>query len=113
MEAHVADFTVKVAASLRLPKICSIWSTQITLLSIRTQDFVGTRISIRRMRLYNPTTTVEWLARGLHARSQKLPPGNEAPHYLIRDRDRAYGATFSRRLRAMGIPQKILGSPSR
>ena len=33
-------------------------------------------------------------------------PWNEAPHYLIRDRDRIYGTIARRRLRAMGIRDK-------
>jgi transposase InsO family protein len=31
---------------------------------------------------------------------------DEAPHYLIRDRDRIYGSIVTRRLRAMGIRDK-------
>jgi hypothetical protein len=31
---------------------------------------------------------------------------DEAPHYLIRDRDRIYGSVVTRRLRAMGIRGK-------
>jgi transposase InsO family protein len=40
-------------------------------------------------------------------------PWAEAPRYLIRDRDRAYGAAVTRRLRAMGILDKPIaaGSP--
>ena len=40
-------------------------------------------------------------------------PCDEAPRYLIRDRDRAYGAAFTHRLRAMGIRDKPIapGSP--
>ena len=33
-------------------------------------------------------------------------PWNEAPRYMIRDRDRIYGAVVTRRLRAMGIRDK-------
>jgi hypothetical protein len=33
-------------------------------------------------------------------------PWDEAPHYLIRDRDRIYGGVVTRRLRAMGIRDK-------
>src|SRR5260370_3105658 len=33
-------------------------------------------------------------------------PWDEAPHYLIRDRDRIYGNVVTRRLRAMGIRDK-------
>ena len=39
----------------------------------------------------------------------------EAPRYLIRDRDRVYGAAVTHRLRAMGIRDKPIapGSPGR
>ena len=53
--------------------------------SIRTHDFVGTRINFRRMRLYSPTTAVEWLARQITESFSR----NEVPRYLIRDRDRS------------------------
>ena len=66
--------------------------------------FVGTRINIKCMQFYSLTTTVEWLAR----QAKEAFPWKEAPRYLIRDRNRAYGAAFTRRLRAMGIPAKIL-----
>jgi transposase InsO family protein len=33
-------------------------------------------------------------------------PWDEAPHYLIRDRDRIYGSVVTRQLRAMGIRDK-------
>ncbi len=33
-------------------------------------------------------------------------PWDEAPHYLIRDRDRNYGSIVTRRLRAMGLRDK-------
>ena len=38
---------------------------------------------------------------------------DEAPRYLIRDRDAVYGAVVTRRLRAMGIRDKPIsaGSP--
>jgi transposase InsO family protein len=49
----------------------------------------------------NVTThpTAEWVARQI----TEAFPWNEAPRYLIRDRDRVYGAVVRRRLRAMGI----------
>jgi Integrase core domain len=55
----------------------------------------------------NPTA--EWLARQI----TEAFPWNEAPRYLIRDRDHAYGVTVIRRLRAMGIRDKPIapGSP--
>jgi transposase InsO family protein len=55
----------------------------------------------------NPTA--EWIARQI----TEAFPWNEAPRYLIRDRDQAYGAAVTRRLRAMGIRDKPIapGSP--
>src|SRR5437660_5173585 len=46
--------------------------------------------------------TAEWVARQL----TEAFPWDEAPHYLIRDRDRIYGSVVTRRLRAMGIRDK-------
>jgi transposase InsO family protein len=56
-----------------------------------------------------PNPTAEWLARQI----TEAFPWNEAPRYLIRDRDQAYGAAVTRRLRAMGIRDKPIapGSP--
>jgi hypothetical protein len=55
----------------------------------------------------NPTA--EWIAR----QCTEAFPWNEAPRYLIRDRDRIYGPAVTRRLRAMGIRDKPIaaGSP--
>jgi integrase-like protein len=46
--------------------------------------------------------TAEWVARQI----TEAFPWNEAPGYMIRDRDRIYGAVVTRRLRAMGIRDK-------
>jgi hypothetical protein len=48
----------------------------------------------------NPTA--EWIARQI----TEALPWNNAPKYLIRDRDQIYGAVVTRRLRAMGIRDK-------
>jgi transposase InsO family protein len=48
----------------------------------------------------NPTA--EWVARQI----TEAFPWDEAPHFLIRDRDRIYGSVVTRRLRAMGIRDK-------
>ncbi len=48
----------------------------------------------------NPTA--EWVA---HQITEAFP-WDEAPRYLIRDRDRIYGSVVTRRLRAMGIRDK-------
>ena len=55
----------------------------------------------------NPTA--EWIARQL----TEAFPWNEAPRYLVRDRDQVYGTVVIRRLRAMGIRDKPIapGSP--
>ena len=55
----------------------------------------------------NPTA--EWIARQI----TEAFPWNEAPRYLIRDQDQAYGVAVTRRLRAMGIRDKPIapGSP--
>ena len=55
----------------------------------------------------NPTA--EWVARQI----TEAFPWNEAPRYLIRDRDRVYGDVVKHRLRVMGIRDKPIaaGSP--
>src|SRR6202035_2388597 len=52
--------------------------------------------------------TAEWVARQI----TEAFPWNEAPPYLIRDRDRIYGAIVTRRLRAMGIRDKPIAPAS-
>jgi len=56
-----------------------------------------------------PHPTAEWIARQI----TESFPWNEAPRYLIRDRDQVYGAVATRRLRTMGIRDKPIapGSP--
>src|SRR6266567_4913979 len=53
--------------------------------------------------------TAEWIARQI----TEAFPWAEAPRYLIRDRDRVYGAAVTHRLGAMGIRDKPIapGSP--
>src|SRR5467141_1947458 len=57
-----------------------------------------------------PHPTAEWIARQI----TEAFPWNEAPRYLIRDRDQVYGAAATGRLRTMGIRDKPIapGSPS-
>lgn len=38
-------------------------------------------------------------------------PRDSAPKYLIRDNDRAFGGVFKARVRAMGIRERLVGSP--
>src|SRR5437899_5174430 len=52
--------------------------------------------------------TAEWIARQI----TEAFPWSEAPRYLIRDRDRAYGAAVTRRLGAMGIRDRPVAPSS-
>ena len=52
--------------------------------------------------------TAEWIARQV----TEAFPWNEAPRYLIRDRDRIFGAVVARRLRSMGIRDKPIAPAS-
>ena len=63
--------------------------------------FVIVRLDRRDLVWINVTTnpTAEWVARQI----TEAFPWNEATRYMIRDRDRIYGAVVTRRLRAMGI----------
>jgi transposase InsO family protein len=63
--------------------------------------FVIVRLDRRDLVWINVTAnpTAEWVARQI----TEAFPWDEAPHYLIRDRDRIYGSVVTRRLRAMGI----------
>ena len=63
--------------------------------------FVIVRLDRRDLVWINVTATptAEWIARQI----TEAFPWNEAPRYLIRDRDRIYGSVVTRRLRAMGI----------
>jgi transposase InsO family protein len=66
--------------------------------------FVIVRLDRRDLIWLNVTKnpTAEWIVRQL----TEAFPWNEAPRYLIRDRDRIYGAIVTSRLRAMGIRDK-------
>jgi transposase InsO family protein len=66
--------------------------------------FVIVRLDRRELVWINVTRnpTAEWVARQI----TEAFPWNEAPRYMIRDRDRIYGAVVTRRLRAMGIRDK-------
>jgi hypothetical protein len=63
--------------------------------------FVIVHLDRRNLVWINVTTnpTAEWVARQM----TQAFPWDDAPKYLIRDRDRIYGAVVTRRLRAMGI----------
>jgi transposase InsO family protein len=73
--------------------------------------FIIVRLARRELVWVNVTAhpTAEWIARQI----TEAFPWNEAPPYLIRDRDRLYGSVVRRRLRAMGIRDRPIsaGSP--
>src|SRR6202045_3988714 len=66
--------------------------------------FVIVRLDRRGLVWINVTTdpTAEWIARQI----TEAFPWDGAPRYMVRDRDRIYGAIVTRRLRAMGIRDK-------
>ena len=72
--------------------------------------FVIVRLDRRKLVWINVTAhpTAEWVARQI----AEAFPWNEAPRYMIRDRDRIYGAVVTRRLRAMGIRDKPIAPAS-
>src|SRR6202035_2973671 len=72
--------------------------------------FLIVRIDRRELIWINVTTnpTAEWIARQI----TEAFPWDGAPGYMIRDRDRIYGAVVTRRLRAMGIRDKPIAPAS-
>ncbi len=72
--------------------------------------FVIIRLGRRELIWINVTAdpAAEWVARQI----TEACPWNEAPRYMVRDRDRIYGAVVTRRLRAMGIRDKPIAPTS-
>jgi transposase InsO family protein len=72
--------------------------------------FVIVRLGRRDLVWINVTArpTAEWVARQI----TEAFPWNDAPRYMIRDRDCIYGAVVTRRLRAMGIRDKPIAPAS-
>src|SRR6266849_2212850 len=72
--------------------------------------FVIVRLDRRDLVWFNGTAhpTAEWVARQM----TEAFPWDEAPRYMIRDRDCIYGAVVTRRLRAMGIRDKPIAPAS-
>ena len=70
----------------------------------RSLGFVIVRLDRRDLVWINVTAnpTAEWVARQI----TEAFPWDEAPRYLIRDRDRIYGSVVTRRLRTMGSRDK-------
>jgi transposase InsO family protein len=76
----------------------------------RLYGFVIVRLDRRDLVWINVTTnpTAEWIARQI----TEALPWDGAPRYMIRDRNRIYGAIVTRRLRAMGIRDKPIAPAS-
>src|SRR6202045_1788086 len=72
--------------------------------------FVVVRLDRRDLVWINVTRnpTAEWVARQI----TEAFPWDDAPKYLLRDRDQIYGAVVTRRLRAMGIRDKPIAAAS-
>jgi transposase InsO family protein len=72
--------------------------------------FIIIRLDRRDLVWIDVTTnpTAEWIARQI----TEAFPWNEAPLYLIRDRDRIYGTIVTRRLHAMGIRDQPIAPAS-
>jgi len=90
----------------------SIWSIIVPTIGFNLlYVLVIVRLARRDLVWINVTShpTAEWIARQI----TEAFPWNEAPRYLIRDRDRVYGGAVMHRLRAMGIRDKPIapGSP--
>src|SRR5579864_6841746 len=68
------------------------------------------RVGRRRLVWTNVTAnpTAEWIARQI----TEAFPWDQTPRYLIRDRDRAYGAVVTQRLQAMGIRDRPIAPRS-
>ena len=72
--------------------------------------FIIIRLNRRDLVWINVTTnpTAEWIV----CQITEAFPWNEAPRYLVRDRDQIYGTFVPRRLRAMGIRDKPIAPAS-
>ena len=71
--------------------------------------FVIVRLDRRDLVWINVTAnpTADWIARQM----TEAFPWDDAPKYLIRDRDRIYGAVVTRRLRAMASGTSLPRQP--
>src|ERR1700736_4093099 len=72
--------------------------------------FIIVRLTRRDLVWINvtPHPAADWIARQI----TEAFPWNDAPRYLIRDRDQVYGAAVRHRLRAMGIRDKPIAPRS-
>src|SRR5262245_9199859 len=92
-------------------RISAPWTCSSTVRFDLLYVLVIVRLERRALVWINVTANpiAEWIA---HQVTEAFP-WNEAPRYLIRDRNGVYGAAVTRRLRAMGIRDKPIapGSP--
>jgi len=72
--------------------------------------FIIVRLDRRHLVWIAVTTnpTAEWVARQI----TEAFPWDEAPRYMVRDRDQIYGAIVTRRLQAMGIRDRPIAASS-
>jgi hypothetical protein len=91
--AHVAGVDLFVVPTIRLKLVYGL-----VILRLERRRLVWTDVT--------PNPTAEWTARQI----TEAFPWDEAPRYLIRDRDTSYGAAVTRRLR--GLCQ-VTGWPGR
>jgi transposase InsO family protein len=73
-------------------------------------SYIIVRLDRRELVWISVTThpTAEWVARQI----TEAFPWNEAPRYMIRDRDRIYGPVVTRRFRGVGIRDKLIAPAS-
>ena len=94
-----------------LPDIAAMDSSVVPTISFDLlYAFIIVRLDRRALVWINVTRhpTAEWVARQI----TEAFPWDEAPRYLLRDRDCIYGALVKRRLRAMGIRDKPIAPAS-
>ena len=89
-----------ITPQISLPWTCSLFRPLASIVRLDRRDLVWINVTA------NPTAG--WIARQL----TEAFPWDEAPRYVIRDRDRIYGTVVMRRIRAMGIRDKPIAPAS-
>ena len=99
-----------VLAVLTLPFKSKSLKQKMRLCVPKTSSGLSSCLDRRELLWINVTAnpTAEWIARQL----TEAFPWDDAPQYLIRDRDRIYGTIVTRRLRSMGIRDKPIAPAS-
>ena len=88
------------------PWTCSLFQRSVSTCSMPSSSSGTTAETSSGSITANPTA--EWVARQI----TEAFPWDGAPGYMIRDRDRIYGAVVTRRLRAMGIRDRPIAPAS-